>query len=137
MVNSVNGKTMANLRKRVNVRLINNAKVFLKYTSRPTCITHKMFGKDYATIHEIKPVLILYKPIHVGFAVLDLSKWRMYDFHYIFIENNFDAKLLFTNTDSLTYEIKSENVYEEVFRWKNLFDFSNYSKDSKFFEETN
>ena len=62
----------------------------------------------------------------------------MYDFHYNFIKNNFDAELLFTETDSLTYEIKSENVYEELFKWGDLFDFSNYSKDSsKFFDETN
>ena len=45
--------------------------------------------------------------------------------------------MLFTDTDSLTYEIKSENVYEEFFKWKDLFDFSNYLKDSKFFDETN
>ena len=61
----------------------------------------------------------------------------MYDFHYNFIKKNFDAELLFTDTDSLTYEIKSKNVYEEFFKWKDLFDFSNYSKDSKFFDETN
>ena len=45
--------------------------------------------------------------------------------------------MLFTDTDSLTYEIKSKDVYEEFFKWKDLFDFSNYSKDSKFFNETN
>ena len=61
----------------------------------------------------------------------------MYDFHYNFIKKNFDADLLFTDTDSLTYKIKSENVYEESFKWKDLFDFSNYSKDLKFFNETN
>ena len=61
----------------------------------------------------------------------------MYDFHYNFIKKNFDAKLLFTDTDSLTYEIKSKDVYEEFFKWKGLFDFSNYSTDSKFFNETN
>ena len=61
----------------------------------------------------------------------------MYDFHYNFIKKNFDAELLFIDTDSLTYEIKSENVYEKFFKWKDLFDFSNYSKDSKFFDETN
>ena len=61
----------------------------------------------------------------------------MYEFHYNFNEKNVDVELLFTGTDSFTYEIKSENVYEEFFKWKDLFDFSNYSKDSKFFDETN
>ena len=137
MINSVYGKAMENLRKRINVRLVNNEKDFLKYTSRPTYITHKIFGKDYAAIHEIKPVLVLNKPIYVGFTVLDLSKWKMYDFHYSFIKKSFDAELLFTDTDSLTYEIKSENVYEEFFKWKDLFDFSNFPKDPKFFDDTN
>ena len=54
----------------------------------------------------------------------------MYDFHYNFIETHFDAELLFTDTDSLTCKIKSEDVYEEFFKHKHLFDFSNYSKDS-------
>ena len=79
---------MENLRKRINARLANNKKDFLKYTSKPTHVTHKMFGKDYAAVHEIKPVLILNKTIYVGFTVLDLSKWKMYDFHYNFIKKN-------------------------------------------------
>ena len=137
MTNSAYGKTMENLRKTINVRLVNKEEDFLKYTSKPTYITHKLFGKDYATIHEIKPVLILNKPTYVGFTVLDLSKWKMYDFHYNFIKRNFFVELLFTDTDSLTYEIKSKNVYEDFFKWKDLFYYSNYSKDSKFFDETN
>ena len=62
---------MENLRKRINVRLINNKKDFLKYINRPTHITHKIFGKNYAAIHEIKPVLTLNKPIYVRFTVLE------------------------------------------------------------------
>ena len=117
MINSVYGRTMENLRNRIIVRLINNAKDFLKYIrSRPTYITHKSFGKDYASIQEIKPVLMLTKPIYVGFTVLELSKWLMYDFHYNFIKKNINIKLLFTDTDSLAYEIKSENAYEEFFK---------------------
>ena len=115
MVNSVYGKTIENLRKRINVRRVNNEKDFLKYTSRPTHITHKIFDKNYAAIHEIKPVLMLNKPIYVGFTVLELSKWLMYDFHYSFIKKYFDTGLLFTYTGSLTYEINSEDVYEELF----------------------
>ena len=59
---------------------------------------------------------MLNKLIYVGFTVLKFSKWLMYDFHYNFINKNFSAELLFTDTDSLTYEIKSENVYEEFFK---------------------
>ena len=55
------------------MRLVNNSRDFLQYTSRPTYITHKIFGKDYAAIHEIKPVLILNKPTYIGFTVLDLN----------------------------------------------------------------
>ena len=137
MISSVYSKSMENLRKRISFWLVNNEKDFLKYTSRPTHITHKIFGKNYAAIHEIKPVLTLNKPIYVGFTVLELSKWLMYDFHYNFIKKHFDAELLFTDTDSLTYEIKSEDVYEEFFKHKHLFDFSNYPEDSTFFDPTN
>ena len=56
MINSVYGKTMKNLRKRLSVGLVNNEKDFLKYTIKPTHITHKIFDKNYAAIHETKPV---------------------------------------------------------------------------------
>ena len=115
MINSVYGKTMENLRKRIIVRFVNNKKDVLKYTSKPTYVTHKLFNKNFAAMHEIKQVLVLNKQIYVGFTVLDLSKWLMHDFHYDFIKNNFNAELLFTDTDSLTYEIKSENVYKEFY----------------------
>ena len=52
MINSVYRKTMENLRKTINVRLVNNEKDFLKHASRPTYIIHKIFDKDYAAIHE-------------------------------------------------------------------------------------
>ena len=81
-------------------------KRFLKYISRPTHITHKIFGKNYAVIHEIKQVLTLKKPIYFGYSFLELSKWLMYDFHYSFIKKHFDIELLFTDTDSLTCETK-------------------------------
>ena len=133
MINTVYGKTMENLQKRMNVRLVNNEKDFLRYTSKPTHVTHKIFGKNYAAVQEIKPTLMLNKPIYVRFTVLELSKWLMYGFHYNFIKKHFDAELLFTDTDSLTYQIKSEDVYDEFFKHKNLFDFNN----SKFLDPTN
>ena len=61
----------------------------------------------------------------------------MYDFHYNFIKKKFNAELLITDKDSLAYEVKSENVYEEFYKQKDLFDFSNYSKDLIFYDDTN
>ena len=85
MINIVYGKTIQNLRKKINVRLVNNEKGFLKLTSRPTHITYEIFDKNYAAIYEIKRILMLNKPIYVGFIVLELSKLLMYDFHDNFI----------------------------------------------------
>ena len=130
MINSVYDKKMENLRKRINVRLVNNKKDFLKYISKPARITHKIFDKNFAAVHEIKTVLTPNKPVYVGITVLELSKCLMYGFHYNFIKKHFDAELLFTDTESFTHEIKLEDVYEKHFKHKHLFDFSNFSKDS-------
>ena len=98
MINAVFGKTTVNLRKRISGELINNAKVYVKCISKPSFISQKIFSKNFVAIHKIKPVLILNKPIYVGFNILDLSKIFMYEFHYKYIGSKFDAKLLFTNT---------------------------------------
>ena len=88
-----------------NVKLVNNEKDFLEYTSRPTHITHKIFDKNYAAIHEIKPVLTLNKPIYLGSTVLELSKWLMYDFQYNFIKIYLDSEFyLLTQTVLLMKE---------------------------------
>ena len=137
MINSVYRKTIENLQKGINARPANNETDFLKYTSGSAHITHKIFGKNYASFHEIKPVLTLKKLIYVGLTVLELSKLLIYDFHYSFIKKHFDAELLFTDTVSLTYEIKSDNVDEEFFKHKHLFDFSNYTENSKSFDQAN
>ena len=67
MINSVSSK-------RISVRVANNEKDYLKRVSKPTFISRKIFDKNYAAIHEIKPVLTFNKPIYVGFTVLELSK---------------------------------------------------------------
>ena len=137
MINSVYCKTIEKLRKKTNVRLVNNAKYYRKYVSKPSFVSYKTLSKDLIAIHEIKPVLILDKPIFVGFSVLDLNEILMYDFHYNYIKIKLDAELLFTNTDSLTYEIKTEDVYEDFFRDKHLLDFTEYLKDPKFYNMIN
>ena len=75
------------------------------------------------------------KPMYIGFSILDLGKVLMYEFHHKHIKSKFDAKFLFTDTDSLVYEIKTEHIYltEDFYQDKNLFDFSDYPLNSKFF----
>ena len=105
MFNSAYGKTMENLSKRINVRLVNNAKDYKKYVSKLSFVSQNIFSENFVTIHEIKLVLTLDKPIYVGFSILDLSKCFMYDFHCA--KTMHDAKLLFTDTDILVCEIKN------------------------------
>ena len=136
MINSAYGKTMKNMRKRINARLVNNAKNYTKYTSKPSSASQKIFSKNFVTIHEIKLVLTLDKPIYVGFIILDLSKYFFYNFHYNYIKKH-NAKLLFTDIDRLVYEVKTDDVYEDFYKDKHLFDLSNYPKDSKLFDPDN
>ena len=82
------GKTMENLRKRINVRLINNAKDYMKYTSKPSFVSQRIFSKNLVAMHEVKPVLTLDKPTYAGFSILDLRRFLMYEFHYKYIKKN-------------------------------------------------
>ena len=111
-------------------------KTMFKCISKPSFVSQKMFSKNFVTIHKIKPVLIPDEPIYVGFSILDLSKLLMYEFHYKYMLN-FYVKLLFTDTDSLVYEIETKDVYEDFYQDQNLFDFSEYPLDSKFFDLVN
>ena len=136
MNNSVYGKTMENLRKRIKVWLVNNGKDYKEYVSKPSFVSRKIFFKIFFAIHEIKPVLTIDKPIYVAFSILYLSKLLMYEFHYKYIGKKYynKSKLLFTDTDSLVYEIETDDVYEDFYKNKSLFDFSDYPKDSKFLD---
>ena len=117
--NAAYGKTMENMRKRIKIRVVKNAKDFIKYTSRPTCVNWKVFKKNLAAIHEKKISLTLSKPIYVGFTVLEISKWEMYNFHYNFMIREFNTRLLFIDTDSLCYELYEKNPYEKCTSTKN------------------
>ena len=135
--NSVFGKTMENLRKRISAKLVNNAKDHVKCISKTSFVSQKIFRKDLVAIHEIKPVLTFTKPIYVELSILDLSKCLMHKFHYKYIKSKFNAKLLLTDTGSLVYEIKTEDVYEDFYPDKDLFDFSKYPLDSDLFDLVN
>ena len=128
MNNATFGKTMENLRKRVDVRLVTNEKKLLKLTSKPTYVSSKIFNENLVAVHKIKEILTLNRPAYVGMCILDLSKTLMYDFHYNYIKNKYGdkARLLFTDADSLTYEIEAEDVYKDFWNDKDKFDNSDY-----------
>ena len=134
MNNSIFGKTMENLRKRVDVKLVTEVNQFIKLMSKPTFVSSKIFNKNLVAVHEIKETLKLNRPTYVGMCILDLSKTLMYDFHYNYIKKEYGsrAKLLFTDTDSLTYEIETEDVYKDIWKRKELFDNSDYPKGSPY-----
>ena len=104
--NAVFGKTMQNLRKRISFEIVTSRKIALKKISKPNFKRVEKFKDDMLGLHFTKPVLKLNRPIQVGFAILDLSKYLMYDFHYNSWLKIFPkSTLLFTDTDSLAYEV--------------------------------
>jgi len=128
MNNSIFGKTMENLRKRVNVKLVRNVDKIRKLTSSPLYDSVKIFYEGLVAVNMRKPSLYLNRPIYVGFSILDLSKTFMYNFHYNYIKYKYNdnATLLFTDTDSLCYDIKTDDIYQDMQNDLDLFDTSDY-----------
>ena len=126
MCNATYGRTLMNLRKRQNISLINDATKLNDCVKKPDFISSKIFNENLVAVHNIKQKLYLNQPIYVGFSILDLSKYHMYNFHYRFIKSIYgsDSKLLFTDTDSLCYEITAEDFYRDMFDNKEQFDLS-------------
>ena len=132
MNNSVFGKTMENIRNRVDIRLVNEEKQAEKLVSKPTFEGRTIFCEDLAAVYMKRTKIMFDKPIYVKFCILDLSKMLMYDFHYNYIVKKYgqNQKLLFTDTDSLAYEIKTEDFYQDISNdVTEKFDTSNYAKN--------
>ena len=129
MNNSVFGKTMENMRNRVNIKLVNDEKQAEKLTAKPNFDHCNIFSEELVAIHMKKTKLVFNKPVNVGMCILDLSKTLMYDFHYNYIKQKYGdkVKLLFTDTDSLMYEIQTEDFYRDTSAdAKRRFDTSDY-----------
>ena len=116
MNNSVFGKTMENIRNRVDIRLVNNEIKAKKLAAKPNYKHCNIFNENLIAIHMKKTKLVFNKPVYLGMCILDLSKTLMYDFHYNYIKTKYGskAKLLFTDTDSLAYEIQTEDFYKDI-----------------------
>ena len=138
MNNSVCKVTMANLRTRVDEKFVSKRKDYLKWIFKPSYMSHKIFDNDLVGVRKNKVTSTLNKPAYIGLLILELGKELMYEFHYDYINKYCnDARLLFTDTDSLMYEIKSENVYEDFSNDKEMIGFSNYSTKSKYYDNSN
>ncbi|CAH3016600.1 unnamed protein product [Porites evermanni] len=116
MNNSVFGKKIENIRKRQNIHLIDNRKKAVKLTSKPNFDRCTIFDKNLIAVHMLKTEVYFNKPVYVGQAILDLSKTLMFNFHYTYIKKKYKnkAELLFTDTDSLMYEIKTKDFYLDI-----------------------
>ena len=116
MNNSVFGKTMENIRNRVNVKLVNSEEKARKLIAKPNYNSCKIFSENLISVHMKKTGLYMNKPVYLGACILDLSKTIMYDFHYNYIKPKYGdkAKLLFTDTNNLAYEIETEDFYKDI-----------------------
>jgi len=128
--NAVFGKTMENLRKRMNVDLVRGSEEdrLRKLIADPGFISRKIFGHNLAAIHRLKSSLLLNRPIYIGMSVLELSKLHMYDFYYNHIKVKYgeEVSLLYTDTDSLLLDIKTQDLYEDMKGDSEWYDCSNY-----------
>ena len=133
------GKTIENLRHKIDVQLASNKKDYLIRTSKASYMSHKIFHNDFVTIRINKVTLTLNKPAYTGMCILELSKVLMYEFHFDYIKNKYgnNSRLLFTDTDSLMYEIKTEDVYENFSNDKEMLNFRNYLTKLKYYDNSN
>lgn len=132
--NSIYGKTMENVDKRIDVRLVSEWDKNKKkdgaenLIAKPYYKDHTIFSENLVAIQMQKVSITYNKPIYVGFSILDISKTVMYDFFYGFLKPLYKekVKLLYTDTDSFILEIQTDNVYEDIKLNIAEFDTSNY-----------
>ena len=140
MNNSVFGKTMENLRNRVDVKIVRSWEMdkIRKLLSSPAFDRFTIFGNDMAVIHMHKTKLVLNKPVYTGMTILDNSKILMYDF-YNHLKARYGQKceLIYTDTDSLILDIQTEDVYKDMQEYSWLYDTSNYPKDNLLYSDIN
>ncbi|XP_030767535.1 uncharacterized protein LOC115891247 [Sitophilus oryzae] len=138
MNNAVFGKTMENVEKRVNIKLVTHWENIGRklgaeaYISKPHFKDLTIFSENLVAIHMAKQKIVYNKPIYVGFSILEISKTIMYDFLYSYIKPKYGnkASLLYTDTDSLILQIQTDNFYDDMRENLDRFDTSNYSQNN-------
>ena len=141
MNNSVFGKTMENLRNRVDMKIVRDWETdkIRKLLSSPSYGRFEMFGNDMVGIHMRKTKLVLNKLVYTGMTILENSKILMYEFYYNYLKARYGHKceLVYTDTDSLILDIQAEDVYKDMQENSWLYDTSNYPKDHPLYDNRN
>jgi hypothetical protein len=139
MNNSVFGKTMENIRKHQDVKLVVDGRKFRRLSSKPNFNSFKILSSDLVAVNMKKIEVKLVKPTYVGMVILDLSKTVMYDFHYNNIVKKYGdrARLLMTDTDSLIYHITTDDVYADMATDLDAYDTSEYPPEHPLFSIKN
>ena len=117
MNNSVFGKTMENIRKHRNIRLVTTEEKYLHTVMKPNFKSGVLFGENLMGCEMGKIKVVMNKPVYLSQAILDLSKIVMYEFHYDYMVPKYGLeklKLCYMDTDSLVYDIKTEDFYEDI-----------------------
>ena len=128
LMNNVVQVKLENLRIIIDVILVSNEKDYLKWTSKSSYMSQKVFDNDLVAIGKSKVTFTINKPAYAGVCILDLNKVLRYEFHYEYIKNKYgnDSRLLLIITDSLMYEI-TDDFSEDFSKDREMSDFSNYS----------
>ena len=139
LANAVFGKSMEQMRNRINVRLISDRNKALKAISKPTFLHSEIINEDLVMIRAKKMKITLNKPIYVGFTILELSKLIMYQFHYDYVLAKYGdrATLLFTDTDSLCYHVTTDDIYADMAADIDRFDTSNFDEEHPLYSTRN
>ena len=140
--NAVYGKTIEQLRSRTNIKLISDPNEAKRYIRKPTCRSFHIINEDLTMVHLGKRKIQMNKPIFAGMVILDIAKTVVYDLHYNYILQKYSssekAKLLFTDTDSLTYWIETGDIYEDIKPDASAhFDCSEYAESHTLFSTVN
>ena len=129
MNNSVFRKTMENMRKHRDIKLVTKDKKRSKLVSEPNYHTINLILKDLSIIEMKKAKVKMNKPIYLGLSILEISKILMYEFWYDYMKPKYgsNVKLCYMDTDSFIMNIKTNDFYEDIANdVKNRFDTSNY-----------
>jgi len=137
--NATFGKSMENVRNRVNVRLICDPKRLTKATNKPTFRQAEIINDDLTMVRAARKSITLKKPISVGFAILELSKLIMYSFYYEYMKPKYGDKcsLLFTDTDSFCCYVETDNLHSDMKQNLDLFDTANFDKGHPLYSNEN